>query len=84
MEITDLLAKAGNLMLIGMVVVFAFLGMLVWLTKLMSSTVMHYQKRTTLPTALPQDTVPPSGGEIPQQTVAAITAAIHQYRQPKK
>ncbi|NQZ06552.1 MAG: OadG family protein [Algicola sp.] len=83
MEVTELLTKAGNLMLIGMVVVFTFLGSLVFLTRLMSYLVIRYQTQQTQAvqaTPLPQA----QGEEIAPQTVAAISAAIHQYRKSQK
>lgn len=82
MEITDLLVRSGQLMLVGMLVVFGFLGILVWCTKLMSSIVQKYQVEEATPT--PAAALPTSEAEISPQTVAAISAAIHQFRQAKK
>jgi oxaloacetate decarboxylase gamma subunit len=86
-EITDLLVRAGQLMLVGMVVVFAFLGLLIWATKLMSALVLEYHVEAT-PTAAnntpSQAALPRTQSGVAPQTVAAISAAIHQYRQSKK
>jgi oxaloacetate decarboxylase gamma subunit len=79
MDITGSLVQAGQLMLVGMVVVFVFLGTLVWLTKLLSETVLRFQ--TTQTNTAVANVLPTRAGEIPPQTVAAITAAVHQYRQ---
>jgi oxaloacetate decarboxylase gamma subunit len=81
MDITGSLIQAGQLMLIGMVVVFVFLSVLVWLTKLMSATVMMFQSRSITTATNELST---GAGDIPPQTVAAITAAVHQYRQSTK
>ena len=81
MDITGSLVQAGQLMLIGMAVVFVFLSMLVWLTKLLSATVMKFQNESTTPVSNELST---HAGDIPPQTVAAITAAVHQYRQSTK
>ena len=77
--VADLLLEAAALMFIGMVAVFTFLFLLVVLLRLMSHTVQRYfpvkqaEKSTKLETASSQ-TVSPA-------VVAAIGAAVHQYRQ---
>ena len=87
MEITDLLVTAGQLMLVGMIVVFAFLGLLIWATKLLSTLVLKYHVEPTSAVASNtpnQAALPRTQSGIAPQTVAAISAAIHQYRQSKK
>lgn len=78
-----LLLEAGNLLLIGMVVVFSFLGILIFLMKLMSNLVggdapvtaqVNPGQRARKPASAPQD----------HKVKAAISAAIHQYRQDNK
>lgn len=82
MEITDLLVKASHLMGLGMLVVFVFLGILVFCTKLMSSMVQKFQ--TNVDQSATDTPLPVAQGNVSPQTVAAISAAIHQYRQSKK
>ncbi len=79
MEITDLLVRSGQLMAVGMLVVFGFLSILVFCTKLLSSLVLKYQPLAPEPAA----ELPASEGQISPQTVAAISAAIVQYRKDK-
>lgn len=77
--VADLLLEAAGLMLIGMVAVFTFLFLLVVLLRLMSQTIQRYfpvkqaEKATKLET--------PSSQAVSPAVVAAIGAAIHQYRQ---
>ena len=82
MEITDLLVKSGQLMAVGMLVVFGFLGILVFCTKLLSRLVQKYLVEE--PTPATTAALPASEGQVSPQTVAAISAAIHQYRQNKQ
>lgn len=82
MEITDLLVKSGQLMAVGMLVVFGFLGILVFCTKTLSNIVQKFQSNIDTPTTT--QTLPTSEGNISPQTVAAISAAIHQYRKAKQ
>lgn len=71
-----LIADGVELMLVGMGIVFIFLAMLVLVINFVSGLIQRY---------LPEPTVVPvsvrkSEGATEQQTVAAITAAVHQYR----
>lgn len=77
MDISGLLLEAGQLMLIGMLVVFTFLGILVFVTKGLE---MFAVEEPTPSTPTSSGTASSSQGAIPPQTVAAITAAVHQYR----
>lgn len=76
--VSDLLLEAANLMLIGMVAVFTFLFALVMLLKLMSKVLQRYfpVKQTEKPTKIEQGETTAVSPAI----VAAISAAIHQYR----
>jgi oxaloacetate decarboxylase (Na+ extruding) subunit gamma len=70
----ELLSSGVELMLIGMFIVYAFLAMLVLAIHLMSSFVQRF---------FPE--IPGSHGAIGQQVsdpgiIAAITAAVHEYR----
>lgn len=76
--VADLLLEAGALMFIGMVSVFAFLFVLVLLLQLMSKTIQRFfpvkvQDKTSSTETL-SDNVSPA-------IIAAISAAVHQYRQ---
>ncbi len=78
-NIGSLLGDAATLMLTGMAVVFVFLTILVYLVRLMSKLV---PQEVPEPIAVPtQNTIQqsPSNGVSPN-VVAAISAAVHQYR----
>jgi oxaloacetate decarboxylase gamma subunit len=79
--ITDLLQEAATLMLIGMTTVFLFLLLLVLLMTAMSSLLQRYLPAKTAGKVNKLDTSP-SG--VSPAVVAAITAAVHQYRQQHK
>ncbi len=64
---TELLADGVQLMIAGMGAVFVFLTLLVLATALMSRVVLRFQ-----PVA--------AGGEVSEDEVAAITAAIAEHR----
>ncbi|MGC9402790.1 MULTISPECIES: oxaloacetate decarboxylase subunit gamma [Vibrio] len=78
-NIGSLLGDAATLMLTGMAVVFIFLTILVYLVRLMSKLV---------PTEVPEsfatpnqnNTVQSNPSAISPKVVAAISAAVHQYR----
>jgi oxaloacetate decarboxylase gamma subunit len=71
-----------EIMVFGMGTVIAFLTLLVFATRLMSLLVMRFS--APLPASLPKVGQPPSAvtgaSQQSPETVAAITAAIHQYR----
>lgn len=76
--VTDLLLEAANLMLLGMAAVFIFLLALVLLLKLMSKVLQRY-----FPVKQPEKSNKIEQGEtnhLSPAVVAAITAAVHQYR----
>ncbi len=68
----DLLAQGIELMLVGMGTVFVFLTALVLATSLMSSLVVRRQP--------PEAPTSPATGGPSEEEVAAIAAAINQYR----
>ncbi|HAW92602.1 MULTISPECIES: oxaloacetate decarboxylase subunit gamma [unclassified Arsukibacterium] len=79
--VTDLLLESATLMVIGMVSVFTFLLLLVLLMNAMSSLLRRYSPAK----------VANQGGKTESATqgvspavVAAISAAVHQYRQQHK
>lgn len=79
--VTDLLLESASLMLIGMVSVFTFLLLLVLLMTLMSSVLRRYTPVKVADKSTKTDTNP-SG--VSPAVVAAISAAVHQYRQQHK
>lgn len=65
-------------MLIGMGIVYAFLALLIVAIKTMTAIVARYFPETPAEfAALPSKTTDP-------QVIAAITAAVHQYRSEQK
>lgn len=77
--VTALLIQSVNLMLIGMASVFCFLWLLVLAVNLLSRIIQRHfpapeKALDTSNTSLAVASVSPA-------TIAAITAAIHQYRQ---
>ncbi|WP_042149785.1 MULTISPECIES: OadG family protein [unclassified Pseudoalteromonas] len=82
MDITSLLLEAANLMLTGMVVVFVFLLLLISVVKLMSSVLAKYaEDPVTNNKTKTQNTITTKSSTVPVAHLAAITGAIHQYRQ---
>jgi oxaloacetate decarboxylase gamma subunit len=74
---SELISSGVELMIAGMVIVYLFLTMLVLVINLMSFIVQRFfpdAPQTTIP-------VPPVSSAIDKSTVAAITAAVHQYRE---
>ena len=76
--VAELLREAASLMLIGMVAVFAFLLLLVFVVQILSMVMQRYfPVKPTEKTARAE-----SGSNGPSPAViAAISGAIHQYRQ---
>jgi len=76
---TELLTSGIELMMVGMGIVFVFLAMLVFAIKLMSSMILRY-----FPDA-PAQGRPRAGAAIPDtQLIAAISTAVHRYRNTHK
>ena len=83
--VTDLLYETFWLLIIGMTVVFSFLTMLIGGVKLIEKFCAAFPEtesanQPNYPVAHPPTSQPEEGGVSPQ-VVAAITAAVHQYRQ---
>lgn len=77
MSVSELLYEAAILMVVGMVVVFIFLTLLIFATKLLSK----FAGQEDAPVNNP---VQPSNLNAPEPVIAAISAAIHQYKQNNK
>lgn len=75
----DLVSSGVELMLIGMGIVFLFLTMLVYAINMMSALVQHF-----FPEAEATETIPVKQAGIDQSLVAAISAAVHSYRNPQQ
>lgn len=79
---TELMSNGVELMLVGMGIVFLFLAMLVIAINMMSGVVQRF-----FPGTPPASTIlasPVVVGASDKSTVAAITAAVHQYRSRHK
>ncbi|MFO6422765.1 oxaloacetate decarboxylase subunit gamma [Motilimonas sp. KMU-193] len=83
MDITTLLFEAGNLMLVGMISVFLFLGLLV----IVVQTTAKYCPADIPPAATKkpnqQPTQQPVSNTLDPKLIAAITSAVQQYRDNK-
>ncbi len=83
-HIGSLLSEAATLMMTGMLVVFAFLTIMVYLVSLMSKIVP--QETPPLPSDVSRQSPPTltHSTDVSPQVVAAISAAVHQYRSSAK
>lgn len=72
---TELMTSGIELMFVGMGIVFLFLTMLVGAINLMSAVVQRYFPEIPI-----SRVVPGISTDIDKSVVAAITAAVHQYR----
>lgn len=85
-NINDLLLEAAILLAVGMSVVFIFLTLLILAINLIAYVSSKYPEQEALSTAPRRSNVAtnnlPATGVSPS-VVAAITAAIHQYRKNK-
>ncbi|MBZ9610097.1 OadG family protein [Rheinheimera maricola] len=76
--VAELLLEAASLMFIGMVAVFAFLLLLVVVVQLISAVMQRYfpVKPADKPSMADN-----SSNSVSPAVIAAISTAIHQYRQ---
>ncbi|WP_213610868.1 OadG family transporter subunit [Pseudoalteromonas sp.] len=77
MDIGALLTTAGNLMLTGMVSVFVFLSLLIGAVTAMSRLVSKFAQPDL---EAPQRTPSFKSQGVPNEHIAAISAAIAQYK----
>ncbi|MBF0383767.1 MAG: OadG family protein [Magnetococcales bacterium] len=82
MDVADMLSKGVELMFLGMGTVFVFLAVLVFSVTKMSQFVQKYEASLPQPEIKPKPTLPAGGTN--SDHIAAITAAIHQYRSRNK
>ncbi|TDF38605.1 oxaloacetate decarboxylase subunit gamma [Alteromonadaceae bacterium M269] len=83
-EIMNLLAESANLLIVGMAVVFVFLTVLIGAVKLMSRVVQKFPEPNTDAFGsnnLVTKQIAQQDDKVSPQIVAAIVAAVHQYRQ---
>lgn len=89
MNIADLLTEAASLMLIGMAVVFAFLGLLIICINILASfggkdePQVAASPKTSANAPKTSANAPTSSGansNVAPEVVAAISAAVHNYR----
>lgn len=80
----DLLIEGLGLMLIGMAIVFAFLLSLVGVLVLLSEAVKRWGPDEPLPEPLPVVAVSSAPAVDEARRIAAITAAVHSYRQRRR
>lgn len=82
MNISALLVEAGLLMLVGMVVVFLFLSMLIIAIKLLAKFAEAYPDPAPITPKAP--TISNQSTQDSPQVIAAISAAIKQYKSRNK
>lgn len=82
MNISELLAEAGILMLVGMLVVFIFLSVLILAIKLLAKFAESYPD----PVTAKRNPIKPTtdASKNSPQVIAAITAAVKQYKARNK
>lgn len=83
-NIGSLLAEAASLMVVGMVGVYLFLTSLIYVTKYISTLVPQETPPSLQPASLKKKNVTSSQNSTSPELVAAISAAVHQYRASSK
>ena len=78
-DLGSLLWEAATIMVTGMVVVFLFLSVLIYLVQLLSKLAPNDEATESKPQ--PVSAVNSNHNGVQPDVVAAITAAVHQYRQ---
>lgn len=78
-DLGSLLGEAATIMATGMVVVFVFLSTLIFLVQLLAKVAPKDETPEFKPQ--PASTVASNHNGVQSDVVAAITAAVHQYRQ---
>lgn len=75
MDVSQALTTAGNIMLLGMGCVFVFLGMLVIGLNILAKLASRVEDQQPVTVATPG-----GSSQVTPDVVAAISAAVHQYR----
>jgi oxaloacetate decarboxylase gamma subunit len=79
-EIIKLLLESVNLLVVGMIVVFVFLTVLIGVVKLMSAVVQKFPEPVVSDANNRTTVASHDSNVISPEVVAAISAAVHQYR----
>jgi len=77
---TEILIRGGELMAIGMGIVFLFLAMLIFAVNSMSALIARFIDGPAMMTDNTKPATASSQGDIDPRLIAAITSAVHQYR----
>jgi len=77
----EMISAGLELMLIGMGIVFAFLAMLVVMVSIMTALIQRFFPAPTVPDVTLTSA---SAGHTDAGVIAAISAAVHQYRNKDK
>jgi oxaloacetate decarboxylase gamma subunit len=80
-EIINLLFESANLLAVGMIVVFVFLSVLIGAVKLMSAFIQKFPEPSMLESSNKIMPASQDTNSVSPDVAAAISAAIHQYRQ---
>lgn len=80
-NMNEMMSAGLELMLIGMGIVFAFLAMLVVMVNMMTSLIQRFFPTTAIPDVT---LATASAGHTDTGVIAAISAAVHQYRSKHK
>ncbi|MDN3652150.1 OadG family transporter subunit [Thalassotalea ponticola] len=81
-NLSQIFIEAAGLLLVGMGFVFAFLGVLIYAIKLLAYVASLFPE--SVPVTRTSSVSSADGTKVSPQVVAAITAAIAQYRKPNK
>ncbi len=78
---SEMMSSGVELMLIGMVIVFAFLALLVVMVNIMTTVIQRFFPEQAISNITPTSA---SASHTDAGVIAAITAAVHQYRNKNK
>ncbi len=73
----EMISSGFEIMLIGMGIVFAFLAMLVFMVNIMTSVIKRFFPEAAITVTTP---ISATTSHTDSGTIAAISAAVHQYR----
>jgi len=77
----EMMSSGVELMILGMGIVFAFLAMLVVMVNIMTSVIQRFFPETPVTVVTPASA---STSHTEAGIIAAISAAVHQYRNKNK